>query len=73
MLKKFEGQMNEINNNFGYESLIYLDNRQHMYMIRPDYIERKQKNFTWIMRALVVEWVMQVCYEYSLKREVEIF
>lgn len=62
--------MNEINGNSGYESLIYLDNRQNLYLVQPDYIEKKQKNFTWIMRALVVEWIMQVCYEYSLKREV---
>lgn len=49
---------------------MYLTSRQQQYMVHPDYIEKNQKNFNWLMRAFLVEWIMQVCYEFALKREV---
>lgn len=62
--------MDELNSNFSAESLIFLDSRQQMYRVNSNYIENCQPNFTWKMRAQVVEWMMQVSYEYELKREV---
>ena len=62
VLKKFEAKAVEIDSSSTYESLMYLDSRQQNYLIQPDYIERRQKNLTWLMRAFLMEWIMQVCY-----------
>lgn len=51
ILKKFESEMDELNNNFEAESLIFLDSRQQIYLVSPKYIEKSQPNFTWKMRA----------------------
>jgi hypothetical protein len=29
----------------------------------------RQKNLNWFMRAILVDWMMHVCYEFGLKRE----
>ena len=68
LIKKFEQDAPEIKAESDYESMIYLDVLQEGYAVKPDYISKKQKNFTWVMRAVLVEWIMQVCYEFSLKR-----
>ena len=62
--------MTQINQNFDGESLVYLDARQQAYKVNPKYIEQCQPNLKWRMRAQMVEWMMQVSYEYELKREV---
>ena len=51
------------------ESVCFLDSRQLYYEIDPLYIEKKQKNLSWIMRAILMEWMMHISYEFCLKRE----
>ncbi len=46
-----------------------LEDRQRMYIALPNYIELRQKNLSWFMRAILVDWMAHVCYEFSLKRE----
>jgi hypothetical protein len=47
-----------------------MENRATMYLPNPYYIEKRQKNLTWYMRAVLAEWMMHVNTEYSLKRDV---
>ena len=37
--------------------------------MQPNYIELGQKNFSWFMRAVLIDWMMQVCFEFALRRE----
>lgn len=69
-LKKFEMEMDTINSTSESETINYMDWRQQSYMIPPNYMDRCQKNFTWKMRATLLEWMMHVCYEFAMKREV---
>lgn len=48
--------------------MLYLDKRQQAYCVAPYYIEKKQKHFSWNMRATLMEWMMHVSYEFSLSR-----
>jgi len=50
------------------ESVIYLDQRLVCYEIDPLYIEKRQKNFNWTMRAILMDWMMHISYEFKLKR-----
>jgi hypothetical protein len=50
------------------ETIYRLENRQKSYLAEPNYIETRQRNFTWFMRAVLVDWMMQVCFEFGLKR-----
>ena len=70
VISKFEAEVNEINSSGDYESLVYLCGRQREYRVDAGYIEKRQKKLTWSMRAMLAEWMMQVSYEFSLKREV---
>lgn len=38
-------------------------------MAQPNYIECRQKYLTWSMRAVLMDWMVHVCYEFGLKRE----
>lgn len=51
------------------ETIIRLESRQKFYNVQPNYIELKQKNFNWFMRAVLMDWMMHVCFEFGLKRE----
>jgi hypothetical protein len=51
------------------ETIIGLEQRQTKYVVQPNYIELRQKNLNWFMRAILVDWMMHVCYEFGLKRE----
>ena len=48
---------------------MFLNSRETLYSPDAQYIERKQKHFSWFMRAILVEWMMHVSFEYRLKRE----
>jgi hypothetical protein len=48
---------------------MYLGSRENAYAPDPNYIDRKQKNFKWNMRAILIEWMMHVSYEFRLKRD----
>jgi len=50
------------------ESVIYLDQRLVCYEIDPLYIEKRQKNLNWTMRAILMDWMMHISYEFKLKR-----
>lgn len=54
------------------EELLFLSSREGLYFPDPYYIEKKQRNFTWYMRAVLAEWMMHVNSEYLLKRDVKI-
>ena len=59
---KFEEEVNQINSLSEEETILELDKRQQSYLIPPYYIEKKQKNFNWSMRATLMEWMMHVSY-----------
>ena len=50
------------------DSLEYLISREETYKPNQNYLE-VQSNLTWLMRAILVDWMMEVCMEFSLKRE----
>jgi hypothetical protein len=50
-----------------------MENCVALYLPDPYYIEKRQKNLTWYMRAVLAEWMMHVNTEYSLKRDVFIY
>ena len=60
--------MNKINSDSEEQTIFYLDKQQQLYTVPAYYIEKKQKNFSWLMRATLMEWMMHVSYEFSLKR-----
>ena len=60
LINTFALSIDEINSLSASESLYYLDSRQQFYRVSPTYIEDFQPNFTWKMRACVVEWMMEV-------------
>lgn len=51
------------------ETIDYLIMREIEYAPNPHYFDTKQSNITWIMRAILLDWMMEVCMEYTLKRE----
>ena len=61
-LKKFEESVDTLNSMTEGETFAYLDYRQSQYTFQPDYIEKCQKNFSWIMRGTLFEWIMHVSY-----------
>ena len=38
------------------------------YTPNPNYLREKQPKMTWIMSAILMDWMMEVCNEHSLKR-----
>jgi len=54
---------------FDDETYNYLISREQCY--RPDsyYLEKHQPELTWTMRLILVDWMMEVCAEFQLKRE----
>lgn len=61
-LRRFAEVENELNMRCEIETIYRLENRQKSYLAEPNYIETRQKNFTWFMRAVLVDWMMQVCF-----------
>ena len=64
-------QFNQENNTCAIdtETISYLIMREIDYSPDPYYLEKKQCNVTWIMRAILLDWMMEVCMEFTLKRE----
>ena len=64
-------QFNQENNTCAIdtETISYLIMRETDYSPDPHYFEKKQPNITWIMRAILLDWMMEVCMEFTLKRE----
>ena len=51
------------------DTINYLIMREMEYAPDPHYFENKQNQVTWIMRAILLDWMMEVCMEFTLKRE----
>lgn len=49
--------------------LNHLISSEVAYTPDPNYFERLQTDVTWMMRAILVDWMMEVCNEFTLKRE----
>ena len=49
--------------------LNYLISAEGMYAPEPDYFERIQPDISTMMRAILLDWMMEVCNEFTLKRE----
>ena len=62
-------QYNDSTEVFGIETLNYLISREQSYAPDPYYIERLQPDITWTMRLILIDWMMEVCMEFQLKRE----
>ena len=67
-IRDFEDKIDEINAMADAESVCFLDQRSICYEIDPLYIEKRQKNLSWLMRAILMDWMMQVSFEFKLKR-----
>lgn len=39
-------------------------------MVDPTYLEKNQKSVNWMIRAILLDWMRQLSYEYALKRDV---
>jgi hypothetical protein len=51
------------------ETLNFLVLREGVYGADPFVFERRQPNLTWMMRAILLDWMMEVSQEFTLKRE----
>jgi len=51
------------------ETINYLVMREIDYSPDPHYFDKKQMHITWMMRAILLDWMMEVCMEFTLKRE----
>lgn len=59
----------ELNAVLNLDTLNYLVGREIKYKPDPYYMEKNQPQITWKMRMILVDWMMEVCMEYKLKRE----
>eukprot|EP00357_Protocruzia_adherens_P002605 CAMPEP_0115028848 /NCGR_PEP_ID=MMETSP0216-20121206/36597_1 /TAXON_ID=223996 /ORGANISM="Protocruzia adherens, Strain Boccale" /LENGTH=520 /DNA_ID=CAMNT_0002405215 /DNA_START=1 /DNA_END=1563 /DNA_ORIENTATION=+ len=51
------------------ETLTYLIKQDSLYSADPFYFETKQNQITWSMRVILLDWMMEVAMEFTLKRE----
>lgn len=51
------------------EALQYLNKSSKIYEFNAKYIGMVQKNINYYMRAILVDWLMEVSTEFCLKRE----
>lgn len=51
------------------EGITHLIERERVYLPDPHYLENRQKDITWNMRAILIDWMMEVSSEFHLKRE----
>lgn len=56
-------------NSFSSESVMLLIKSEDDYIPDPQYLERSQKNLKWEMRAILIDWLQEVCANYLFKRE----
>lgn len=45
--------------------------KEMLYAFDSDYIEKNYESneFNWLMRAILVDWMMEVCHDFSMKRD----
>ena len=53
----------------GPETLSYLISREQAYFPDAYYLDKLQPHLTWMMRSILLDWMMEVCAEFHLKRE----
>jgi hypothetical protein len=56
-------------NQFDSATLHYLISQEAEYAPNPHYIEHRQRNLKWQMRAILLDWMSEVCSDYLFKRE----
>lgn len=56
-------------NTFTEETVHYLIQQEEVYAPHPDFLEHAQPNLRWKMRAILLDWMQEVCSDYLLKRE----
>ena len=66
-LADFRPQMNPCA--FDSETINYLIVRENDYSPDLHYLEKHQNQINWSMRAILFDWMMEVCMEFGLKRE----
>lgn len=49
--------------------LTFLSTLQELYLPDPRYLGKTQLNMTYNMRAILMDWMMEVCNDYMLKRQ----
>lgn len=54
---------------FDSETINYLIKREEDYAPEPHYLEKRQNEINWSMRAILFDWMMEVSMEFCLKRE----
>jgi cyclin E len=54
---------------YNQETLEYLIRKEYEYSPNGSYFQNLQKNITPYMRAILLDWMMEVCNEFTLKRE----
>jgi Cyclin, N-terminal domain len=54
---------------FDSDTLSYLISRESTYAPDPYYLSNKQSEVKWKMRAILLDWMCEVCSDYTLKRE----
>ena len=50
-------------------TVAYLIEQEELYAPDPHYIDHSQPNLKWKMRAILLDWIQEVCSDYLLKRE----
>ena len=56
-------------NQFDSATLQYLISQESDYSPNPHYLDHRQKHLKWQMRAILVDWMQEVCSDYLFKRE----
>lgn len=70
-IRKFEEKVQSINTESEGIIINFMIQRQETdYRVKSTYIQEAQKNFSPFSRATLMEWIMHVCTEYQLKRDV---
>lgn len=54
---------------FDSDTINYLIMRENDYAPDPHYMDKKQSEINWSMRAILLDWMMEVSMEFGLKRE----
>ena len=60
---------NAFENLYDIDTIDYLVSQEELYKTKADYIERHQRNIVWTMRAILLDWMQEVCSDYLFKRE----
>lgn len=56
-------------NTYDTTSTIYLISQEEIYKVKIEYLETNQKNLLWSMRAMLLDWLQEVCSDFHYNRE----